>query len=672
MKRILVVDNNPVILKLISCFLEREGYTAQTALSSLEALQILKKEEKPDVIFTDMVMPQISGGQLCNILRSMPELQSVPIVIISAIAKEAKLDPSEYGAISCIAKGPKLTEHILAVLKKLEKNSDQSLIRKHIGYGEVFQREISKELLSVKKHYDIILNNLDVGVLELTPTGEIVFANPFAKSIFGLSEEQLLSLWFPGIFPETQTELIKYTLNRLEESIQRLEESSKITVNGRSLSMRFIPVHDPPNDSVLVIIQDITKRLQADFDLRKSEESFRLTFENSADAIVWFNFDTGMIINCNRAAEILFKRSTNELTGQHRSILHSEDKAEDFAGLFDKKSEADRIEEFETEIENRVGETVPVRISAAISFVGDTTIVQGIFSNISDKMQSQEKLSTTNEYLQSLLDSVQAGIVVIDAESRMIVDINPVVSEMLGLPREQIIGQECNNLICSVDRADCLHFEEGMCNERSEQVITDSRGREIPVLRTSALKEISGQKFIIVSFVDISERKKLEERLHQLSITDELTNILNRRGFITLSEQQLKVADRRKKPFYLLYADVNNMKLINDTHGHSSGDEALVQVAKALKMFRESDIVGRLGGDEFAALFSGESGELTKELITKRFNENLQIVSKQRDRKFKLTISVGIIRYDPLNPCSLPDLLSRADQLMYKHKLKKT
>ncbi len=672
MKRILVVDNNPVILKLISCFLEREGYTAQTALSSLEALQILKKEEKPDVIFTDMVMPQISGGQLCHILRSMPELQSVPIIIISAIAKEAKLDPSEFGAISCIAKGPKLTEHILAILKKLENNSDPSLVRKHIGYGEVFQREISKELLSVKKHYDIILNNLDVGVLELTPTGEIVFANPFAISIFGLSEEKLLSLWFPGIFPETQTELIKYTLNLLEESIQLLEESSKITVNGRSLSMSFIPVHDPPNDSVLVIILDITKRIQSDFDLRKSEESFRLTFENSADAIVWFNFDTGMIINCNRAAEILFKRSKNELTGQHRSILHSEDKAEDFAGLFDEKSEADRIEEFETEIKNRVGETVPVRISAAISFVGDTTIVQGIFSNVSDKMQSQEKLSTTNEYLQSLLDSVQAGIVVIDLESRMIVDINPVVNEMLGLPREQIIGQECNTLICSVNKADCLHTEEGMCNERSEQVITDSRGREIPVLRTSVVKEISGQKFIIVSFIDISERKKLEERLHQLSITDGLTNILNRRGFITLSEQQLKVADRRKKPFYLLYADVNNMKLINDTHGHSSGDEALVQVAKALKMFRESDIVGRLGGDEFAALFSGESGELTKELITKRFNENLQIVSKQRDRKFKLTISVGIIRYDPLNPCSLPDLLSRADQLMYKHKLKRT
>jgi diguanylate cyclase (GGDEF)-like protein/PAS domain S-box-containing protein len=352
--------------------------------------------------------------------------------------------------------------------------------------------------------------------------------------------------------------------------------------------------------------------------------------------------------------------------------LYSEDKAKIFAVLFDKKNEADRIEKFETEIENGVGETVPVKISAALSFVGDTTIVQGIFCNVSDKMHSREKLSTTNEYLQSLLDSIQAGIVVIDAESRTIVDINPVVSEMLELPREQIVGRECNTLICSADKTDCLLSEGGICVERSEQMITDSKGREIPVLRTAGVKEISGQKFIIVSFIDISERKKLEERLHQLSITDELTNILNRRGFITLSKQQLKVADRRKKPFYLLYADVNNMKLINDTHGHSSGDEALVQVAKSLKMFRESDIVGRLGGDEFAALFSGQSGELTKELITKRFNENLQIVSKQRNRKFKLTISVGIIRYDPLNPCSLHDLLSRADQLMYKHKLKRS
>lgn len=166
-----------------------------------------------------------------------------------------------------------------------------------------------------------------------------------------------------------------------------------------------------------------------------------------------------------------------------------------------------------------------------------------------------------------------------------------------------------------------------------------------------------------------SERalKESEAQLKELSIKDELTGLNNRRGFFTFAEHQLKTANRNKKEMGLVFIDIDGLKWINDTHGHREGDNVLIETANILKeSFRELDTIARMGGDEFVALT--EVSGVMAESIIRRLQENLDAHNIQKDRPYKLSLSIGIVQYDPYNPCSIDELLAMADKLMYGDK----
>jgi diguanylate cyclase (GGDEF)-like protein len=168
----------------------------------------------------------------------------------------------------------------------------------------------------------------------------------------------------------------------------------------------------------------------------------------------------------------------------------------------------------------------------------------------------------------------------------------------------------------------------------------------------------------------VHERERLTEQLSVMSTADELTGLYNRRGFFTLSQQQMKVAERTKKDMLLFFADLDKMKQINDTLGHQEGDNALLEIASILKeAFRESDIIGRMGGDEFAILAIDTTDE-TKEVLMKRLHAILETYNRP-DKKYQLSLSVGISHYDPEHPSSLDELMAQADTLMYEEKRNK-
>ncbi len=159
--------------------------------------------------------------------------------------------------------------------------------------------------------------------------------------------------------------------------------------------------------------------------------------------------------------------------------------------------------------------------------------------------------------------------------------------------------------------------------------------------------------------------------LQNIAIHDALTGLLNRRGFFILIEQQMKLATRMKGKTYLFYIDVDGMKWINDTLGHEEGDKALIATAKFLtENSRKSDIVARLGGDEFV-LVAIDALEESQQLIIDRMLRNLEKFNSKMTRGYKLSLSIGVAMYDANKPCSIDELLSRADRLMYVHKNKK-
>lgn len=164
------------------------------------------------------------------------------------------------------------------------------------------------------------------------------------------------------------------------------------------------------------------------------------------------------------------------------------------------------------------------------------------------------------------------------------------------------------------------------------------------------------------------ERERHAAAVASLSVTDELTGLHNRRGFMVLAAQALSLATRQRKSAQLCFIDMDGLKRINDEIGHEAGDRALVELAGVLKKtFRQSDVVARLGGDEFV-IFAPEASEHTKPSIRARLDAQIAAHNDGPGREFVLSASVGLTTYDPAAPETLEALLSRADALMYEQK----
>jgi len=164
------------------------------------------------------------------------------------------------------------------------------------------------------------------------------------------------------------------------------------------------------------------------------------------------------------------------------------------------------------------------------------------------------------------------------------------------------------------------------------------------------------------------ERHRLLAELQRMSFVDDLTGLRNRRGFFALAEQQVKLADRTKNGFLLPLADLDGLKSINDAFGHREGDLTLIETASVLKeTFRGSDIIARIGGDEFAVI-AIEAGPDSAEILRDRLSKNLEASNAGGSRRYTLSISLGIATYDPKHPCTIDELLARADARLYEQK----
>ncbi len=164
------------------------------------------------------------------------------------------------------------------------------------------------------------------------------------------------------------------------------------------------------------------------------------------------------------------------------------------------------------------------------------------------------------------------------------------------------------------------------------------------------------------------ERARLLARLRELSSTDELTGLYNRRGFLMLAHQQLKIARRTQQGSVLFFADLDDMKRINDTYGHPEGDRALSEAAAVLRAtFRDSDILSRIGGDEFVAL-SITASEQGVAGLRARLRRKLEEHNARPGRSYELKLSVGVVRFDPKRDVSLEGLLAQADRALYEEK----
>lgn len=187
-------------------------------------------------------------------------------------------------------------------------------------------------------------------------------------------------------------------------------------------------------------------------------------------------------------------------------------------------------------------------------------------------------------------------------------------------------------------------------------------------LKSKESPDIQGLSESLMRAVRSAVRQSLLDReLCSLALIDDLTGLHNRRGFLALAGQQLKQGARNLQELLLFSVDVDNLKTINDSHGHQEGDTALLRVASAMRRtFRNSDILARFGGDEFCALALDASIQ-NEHAIIERLKENLEQANAKESR-YSLAVSLGVARFNPRRPVSLEQLMKEADQAMYQVK----
>jgi two-component system cell cycle response regulator len=163
------------------------------------------------------------------------------------------------------------------------------------------------------------------------------------------------------------------------------------------------------------------------------------------------------------------------------------------------------------------------------------------------------------------------------------------------------------------------------------------------------------------------ERHRLQKNLQNLSLIDDLTGLYNRRGFLALAEQHLRMI-QRKGAALLIHMDLDDLKLINDSYGHLEGNRALIVTANVLRVcFRQSDILARLGGDEFCVLMTDAVQDSALQ-VRKRLQQRTDFINALSSWNFRLSLSVGIADVPVVHQPPFDQLLRIADTHMHEEK----
>jgi diguanylate cyclase (GGDEF)-like protein/PAS domain S-box-containing protein len=433
-------------------------------------------------------------------------------------------------------------------------------------------------------------------------------------------------------------------------------------------------------DEMSHLSDEINKMLEAlersNRELLESEEKFRAISDTANDAIIVMN-DEGNISFWNEAATRTFGYPAKEVLGRslHDLIVPSRHR-EAFAKGFQDFMLAGRGKmigrTYESSALRKDGAEFPVELSiSAVNLKGKWNAI-GIIRDITRRKHAAEALKESEEKYRSLVENINIGVYRSTGAGRLL-HANAAMAKMFGY---ESIDEFMN--ISMVDLYEDAEQRRLFTEKIKIQGFVKSEERKFrrrdgvtiwgSVTARAHCSPDGHIEWIDGVIEDITERKRMEEALRALSLRDELTGLYNRRGFLTLAEQQLKVADRVNKGMLLIFADLDGMKQINDTLGHPEGDRALIDVGYILKKtFRESDIIARFGGDEFVVL-SLETPESSADVLTNRLTEHMTYHNKYENRSYRLSVSIGIARYDPENPLSLHDLLIRADRVMYENK----
>jgi PAS domain S-box-containing protein len=380
----------------------------------------------------------------------------------------------------------------------------------------------AETLYREKEKYRTLVEESPLGVAIIGEKGDYKYINPMFIQIFGYTIEDVPTGrdWFSRAFPDPayRQEVIASWFEDLGKSQvgeARLRTYTVTCKDGAQKIINFRPVTLITGDQ-LVIYEDVTEHHRAEAALRESEAKCRLLVSN-IPAVVFRGYADWSVE--------FFDDKVEELTGYAKEDFNSgllkwldlsfPEDLDESQRIFCQalKTTGGYVRQYR--IRHKQGHVLWIQARGQIIRDPASRIdhVYGVFFDITKQREIEAALRESEEHLKNIMDSIRAGVVMINSDNLRIVDINRYAADMLGMPKDQIIGEECKKLICFEHSGICPAITPGRVPEQTECRLVTAQGPDIPILKSATTLTRRGQNYILESFLDLTAQKKVEQDL---------------------------------------------------------------------------------------------------------------------------------------------------------------
>ncbi|MDK2830377.1 MAG: hypothetical protein PWQ51_247 [Methanolobus sp.] len=483
---------------------------------------------------------------------------SLIISITFAFLLLALLNKNLISRITSLKNGIKEIDFNADIKSRLRKEGNDELSELADNINSMLDSLQEKSII-----FQSTIESVSYGLIAFDRNAKILFMNPEYRHIFNLPSY---------IGPETDGDTILKEILNLAENPEAVEnevnrrkystDSNRSLLklrDGRTIQTYSIPLvinneiygriyaHNDITEILLhekELRNEINRREDAEEKLRLSEEKFSKIATSANDAIIMLN-NEGKTIFWNEAATRMFGYSESEIIGQEVHSFIAPDKYIDEykAGfkIFTKTGHGEVVgNTIELEGKRKDGTEFPIELSLSSMQLSDGSWnAVAIIRDVTERKKIDEIEHEILERLTTIINNINSGILLIDKENKTIADVNPVAAKMIGLPREEIIGNVCHKFVCNALENQCPIIDLRQKVDKSERILLDKDGNEIPVIKSVVSVKLKGKEYLVESFYDISGRKKVEEALINAKIAAEESD-RSKSEFLTNMSHELR------------------------------------------------------------------------------------------------------------------------------------
>ncbi|PKL67839.1 MAG: hypothetical protein CVV28_03695 [Methanobacteriales archaeon HGW-Methanobacteriales-1] len=434
-------------------------------------------------------------------IKKIIEAKKFPIFEVNLHTKKGKIIPVEIVVTELKNYGPK------SVFQGTVRDSDALI-------------QIEKALTDIEKSFKTLVETSFDIILLFDRDCRTLYVNPTIEKLSGIPPEDFIGKKFVQLgLSDDLVNLYKETVYKVFETKTDDRVELKLP-KGIWIDAFLVPEFDEKGDVKFVIItaRDITERKHAEERLRESENKYRGLVNSCVDAVI--SVDMQMRITMwNPAAERLFGYNEKEILGKSlmtivpKSYKKEKEKEKGFDEY--RKTGASIVIEKTVELEGlrKDGMKIPIELSISSTRVGENENPTAIIRDITERKKMEETLKHSEKYQRTIFSSVHTGIIVVDEKTHEILDVNQVAADLIGVSKEKIMGNICHRYICPADEGKCPISDLDQVVDNSERVLLDVKGNKIPILKTVIPIKLVGRECLLESFIDMTERKKMENAL---------------------------------------------------------------------------------------------------------------------------------------------------------------